>query len=103
MMQFMEQFQQSITHQLKQSSHQQDVKHEALVQQYQQVQTEQSLIQQELKQLAVANGSMQETMTQRLDAIESEFSRRDTFTPQSPDFGDKFQPGSLKPRFSQLI
>ncbi len=34
-------------------------------------------------------------MTQRLDAIESEFSRRDTFTPQSPDFGDKFQPGSF--------
>jgi hypothetical protein len=54
MMQFMEQFQQSITHQLKQSVHQQDVKHEALVQQFQQVQTEHSLIQQELKQLAVA-------------------------------------------------
>jgi hypothetical protein len=49
---------------------------------------------QELR-LAETNGSVQETMTQRLDALESDLSRRETLLPQSPIFEAKYTPGSF--------
>jgi hypothetical protein len=84
MRQLMEQFQQSITHQLKQAAHQQDVNHEALVQHFQQVQTEQSLFQQELKQEIQSLASTMETCNGKLRLAAQDFGAE---YPQARDRG----------------